>query len=150
MADVLNPEQRHRNMSAIRSQDTKPELFIRKKLFSLGYRYRKNYPRVPGRPDIWLARYRTAVFVHGCYWHRHEGCRYAYIPKTRVDFWKKKFEDNVRRDRTVREELAAAGIRCLVVWECSVRQMMKSPDREKEALDLICGFLASGPGYMEI
>ena len=87
MADIKTPEERSRNMSKIRSRDTKPEVWLRKKLFERGYRYRKNVSNVPGHPDAWLAKYNTAVFVHGWFWHRHEGCKYAYTPKSQVEFW---------------------------------------------------------------
>ena len=116
MADIKSPEERSRNMRAIHSRDTKPELYLRKLLFAEGLRYRKNVQKLPGCPDMYFARYHTAVFVHGCFWHRHEGCRYAYIPKSRVEFWQKKFEANVRRDAVVREELATMKIRQLIIW----------------------------------
>ena len=120
MADIKTPEERSRNMSAIRSKDTKPELYLRKLLFAEGLRYRKNVQKLPGCPDMYFARYHTAVFVHGCFWHRHEGCKYAYTPKTRMEFWQQKFETNIRRDKVVQEQLAAMNIRCLVVWECTL------------------------------
>jgi len=84
-------------MAAIRSTDTKPEVYIRKELFARGYRYRLHDARIPGHPDLYLSRYNAVIFVHGCYWHRHQGCKYAYTPKSRTEFWKKKFLDNVRR-----------------------------------------------------
>lgn len=137
--DIVTPEQRSRNMSAIRSRDTKPEVYLRKLLFSRGFRYRKNDRAVFGTPDIWLPKYRTAVFVHGCFWHRHEGCRLAYTPGTRTEFWQKKFDDNVRRDRLVRETLEQQGIRCVVVWECTIRKMQKDATTESAELErLIC------------
>lgn len=92
MTDIKSEEERSKNMSAIKSADTKPELFIRKLLFSSGYRYRIQVSNIPGRPDLWLRKYNTAIFVHGCFWHRHKGCRFAYFPKSRVDFWNDKFE----------------------------------------------------------
>ena len=90
MADIKSPEERSRNMSAIRSKDTEPEVYLRKLLLSEGLRYRKNVRNLPGCPDMYLARYNTAIFVHGCYWHRHEGCKYAYEPKSRWDFLQEK------------------------------------------------------------
>ena len=125
MADIISPEQRSRNMSAIHSRDTKPEVYLRKLLFANGYRYRIAPDYVPGHPDIFLRKYNTAIFVHGCFWHRHQDCKYAYMPKTRVDFWQKKFDDNIRRDAVIREELKARGIKCLIVWECTIRKMKK-------------------------
>ena len=150
MADIKSPEERSRNMSAIRSRDTKPELYLRKLLFAEGLRYRKNVQRLPGCPDMYFARYRTAVFVHGCFWHRHEGCRYAYTPKSRVEFWQKKFEANIRRDATVRKELATNGIRQLIVWECTIRKMMRNGDVEKSVIESITMFLRGSSGYEEM
>ena len=89
MTDIKSPEERSRNMAAIRSKDTKPEVYLRKLLFAQGYRYRKNYKKIPGHPDIYLPKYRTAIFVHGCFWHRHQGCKYAYMPYSNIEFWKK-------------------------------------------------------------
>lgn len=140
--DTVTQAQRSRNMSAIRSRDTQPEVYLRKLLFSRGFRYRKNDRSVFGTPDIWLPKYRTAVFVHGCFWHRHDGCRMAYMPGTRVEFWQKKFDANVRRDALVRQTLEQQGIRCIIVWECTIRQMRKDRDTEDAELEkliaLIC------------
>lgn len=148
MADIVSPEQRSRNMSAIRSANTKPEIYIRKLLFARGYRYRIGEKSVPGHPDIFLRRYNTAIFVHGCFWHRHPGCKYAYNPKSRVEFWQKKFGDNVRRDETVRAQLREQGIRCLVVWECTVRQMRKADSVREQAVEKMEAFL-HGEGMFE-
>lgn len=98
MTDTLNEQQRHYNMSRIRSKDTKPEEIVRKYLFSKGLRFRKNDRRYPGHPDVVLPKYKTVVFVNGCFWHRHEGCRYASTPATNREFWNQKFERNVERD----------------------------------------------------
>lgn len=141
MADIKSPEERSRNMSAIRSRNTKPELYLRKLLFAEGLRYRTNVKKLPGCPDMYFARYRTAVFVHGCFWHRHEGCRYAYMPKSRVEFWHKKFETNTSRDEVVREKLAAMGIRQLIVWECTIRQMKRDELRKKAVIKAVLTFL---------
>lgn len=141
MADIVSAEQRSRNMAAIRSRDTKPEVYLRKLLFSRGYRYRIADKSVPGHPDIFLRRYNTAIFVHGCFWHRHQGCKYAYTPKSRVDFWQKKFDDNVRRDKIVQNELQAKKIKCLIVWECTIRQMMKEYVKQEETLAVIEAFI---------
>ena len=137
MADIKSPEQRSRNMAKIRSTETKPEVYLRKKLFAAGYRYRKNDRRLPGSPDVYLPKYRTVIFVHGCFWHRHEGCRYAYMPKSRVEFWEEKFRRNVERDRKVKEELQNRGLRVIVVWECCIRRMMKDSQEEmlREGID---------------
>lgn len=121
--DIKSPEERSRNMAAIRSKNTKPEIYFRKLLFAQGYRYSLNSKKIPGHPDIYLRKYNTAIFIHGCFWHRHSGCKYAYMPKSRVEFWQKKFEANVKRDYIVRMELQDKGIKCLIVWECTVKRM---------------------------
>jgi DNA mismatch endonuclease (patch repair protein) len=110
-------------MAAIRGRDTTPELKVRRLLHRLGYRFRLHRRDLPGSPDIVLPRYRTVVFVHGCFWHRHTGCRYATIPRTRSDFWLEKFRQNVERDARQQAELRAAGWSVLVVWECELRQI---------------------------
>ncbi len=120
--DVLTPEQRHKNMSRIRGQDTKPEEIVRKYLFSKGFRYRKNDRRYPGKPDIVLPKYRTVIFVNGCFWHQHEGCRYASIPKSRQEFWLPKLRGNAERDRRNIDRLEKEGWRVIVVWECEIKQ----------------------------
>ena len=150
MADIKSPEERSRNMAKIRSKDTKPEIWLRKKLFERGYRYRKNVSNVPGHPDAWLAKYNSALFVHGCFWHRHNGCKYSYTPKSRVDFWTEKFQKNVRRDEQVRAELAEKSVKMLIVWECTVKRMMKDAAAAKEVLDQIEDFLKSDETWREI
>ena len=150
MADIKSPEERSRNMAKIRSKDTKPEVWLRKKLFERGYRYRKNVSNVPGHPDAWLAKYNSALFVHGCFWHRHNGCKYSYTPKSRVDFWTEKFQKNVRRDEQVRAELAEKSVKMLIVWECTVKRMMKDAAATKEVHDQIEDFLKSDETWREI
>ena len=120
MADIKSPEERSRNMSKIRSKDTDPEIWFRKKLFARGYRYRKNVSYIPGHPDLWLAKYNLVIFVHGCFWHRHEGCKRAATPKTRQEYWLPKFERNVMNDKKHAEKLAAAGWKVIVLWECEI------------------------------
>lgn len=129
MADVLTREQRKNNMSRICGKNTKPEEMVRKYLFSRGLRYRKNDKKLPGKPDIVLPKYRTIVFVHGCFWHMHEGCRYFVLPSTNTEFWKNKLEGNRERDRKVQNELKDAGWRVLIVWECELKM-----DRRDETL----------------
>ena len=116
--DTLSPERRSWNMSRIRSRDTKPEVVVRSLLHGMGYRFRLHRRDLPGCPDIVLPKYKIAVFVNGCFWHRHEGCRYAYFPKTRTDFWTAKFRDNVERDHRQREELRNLDWRVVTIWEC--------------------------------
>ena len=141
MADILSPEERSRNMAAIRSRDTKPEVYLRKLLFARGYRYRIADKNIPGHPDIFLRKYNTAIFVHGCFWHRHPGCKYAYTPKSRIEFWQKKFDDNVRRDAVVAEELQKQEIKQLVIWECTINRMKKESEQEKTVIDKIIDFI---------
>lgn len=121
MVDKLTKEQRHRCMSAIKGKGTKPELLVRKFLFSRGFRYRLNHPRLPGHPDIVLRKYRTVVFVNGCFWHGHEGCKYYVLPKTNVEFWQKKIERNRDRDLEERQQLSSMGWHCITVWECQLK-----------------------------
>lgn len=118
MADNLTREERSRNMSRIRNRDTTPELAVRSLLHKEGYRFRLHRKDLPGTPDIVLPKYKTAIFVHGCFWHRHKGCKYSYTPKTNVEFWNKKFQDNLLRDKKNLKELEAEGWRVLIVWEC--------------------------------
>ena len=150
MTDIKSPEERSRNMAKIRSKDTKPEIWIRKKLFEQGFRYRKNVNHIPGHPDLWLAKYNTAIFVHGCFWHRHENCKYAYMPKSRIEFWSEKFQKNIERDAHVNHQLAIQGIKVLIIWECTINKMKKNIDIEEEILKEIIIFLNSNNKYYEI
>lgn len=118
-------------MSHIRGKDTRPEEIVRKYLFSKGYRYRKNDSRYPGKPDIVLPKYRTVIFVNGCFWHRHPGCRYATTPETNREFWQKKFDQNIARDRKVQMQLRADGWNVIIVWECEISKKTDCVDRLK-------------------
>lgn len=122
MADKHSKETRSYNMSRIRSTGTKPEELVRKYLFSQGFRYRKNDARLPGKPDIVLPKYKTVVFVNGCFWHKHEGCKYFVWPKNNADFWKKKIESNVTRDIKTYQLLYDLGWRVLTIWECELKK----------------------------
>lgn len=113
-------------MSRIRGKDTKPELAIRSFLHKQRFRFRLHRKDLPGSPDIVLPRYRTVIFVHGCYWHRHEGCRYAYQPKSRKEFWETKFNNNVERDRKASGRLQELGWQVIVVWECEVKKQLSA------------------------
>jgi len=108
-------------MAAIHGKDTKPELLVRRYLWGNGFRYRLNYPRLPGKPDIVLRRYRTCIFINGCFWHGHEGCPYYKVPKTNTTFWQDKVTRNKARDLKVQHELAAMGWHSITIWECELR-----------------------------
>ena len=121
MTDVHTPEQRSRNMAAIRGANTKPEVRVRSVLHAMGYRFRLHRKDLPGRPDIVLPKLRTVIFVHGCFWHSHD-CRWgSVVPKTRAEFWAEKRAGTVERDERSMAALAAAGWRVLVIWECQAR-----------------------------
>ncbi len=137
MADVMTPEQRSRCMAAIKGKDTKPEMIVRRYLFSKGLRFRVQVRKLPGRPDIVLAKYRTVIFVDGCFWHGHAGCRYYRLPKTNVDFWKEKIERNIARDLRNEEELKALGWRVIRVWECDIRKVSGREEYLQELYDSI-------------
>lgn len=122
MADVHTPEQRSYNMSQIRGKNTKPEEIVRKYLFSQGFRYRKNDPRLPGKPDIVLPKYKTVVFVNGCFWHGHEGCRYFVWPKNNAEFWKEKINGNIQRDQQNTKRLVEQGWHVIIIWECELKK----------------------------
>jgi len=121
--DRLTKAERSANMARIRGKDTGPERAVRSLLHRLGFRFRLHGVGLPGRPDVVLAKYTTVLFVHGCFWHRHSRCRFAYIPKTRRAFWAEKFRDNQMRDRRVAAALRDLGWRVFVVWECELRDV---------------------------
>lgn len=127
MSDRLTIQQRHNNMAAIKGKNTKPEVLVRKYLWSHGFRYRLNHPRLPGKPDIVLRKYHTCIFVNGCFWHGHEGCKYFRMPKTNTEFWERKISRNRERDREEQKQLARMGWHCITVWECE----LKGERREK-------------------
>jgi len=123
MADIVDPFTRSRMMASIKGSNTGPEIALRKALHALGLRYRLHDRKLYGRPDIVLPRWKAAVFVHGCFWHRHKGCKYATVPATRPQFWNEKFAANVSRDQRNLDGLAAAGWRTRVVWECDLKTL---------------------------
>lgn len=120
MVDILTKKQRSEAMSKVRSSDTKPEWILRCGLHRLGFRYRLKNRNLPGRPDLVFPKLRAVVFVHGCYWHRHPGCKDASTPNNNAYFWKKKFEENIERDRRAMRELEKLGWRIMAVWECEL------------------------------
>lgn len=122
MTDHISPEQRSWNMSRIKGKDTKIEVQVRSWLFSRGFRFRKNDKRYPGKPDVVLPKYKTVIFINGCFWHRHEDCKYATMPKTRIDYWKAKFERNVANDRLHVQQLESLGWNVITLWECELKK----------------------------
>ena len=122
MSDSLTAERRSWNMSQIKNKDTKIEVQVRRYLFAQGYRFRKNDKRYPGKPDIVLPKYKTVIFVNGCFWHQHAGCKNATMPKTRTEFWKEKLQKNVYNDRRHVEDLQSQGWRVIVLWECELEK----------------------------
>ena len=121
MTDRISKKKRSWNMSRIRSKDTKPEIKVRSYLFKLGFRFRKNVQKLPGKPDIVLPKYSTVIFINGCFWHHHQGCRYAYIPKTRTKFWLDKFSKNLENDKKNKVILQQLGWKVVVIWECMLK-----------------------------
>jgi len=134
MADRISEEHRSWNMSRIKGSNTKPERIVRSILHQMGYRFRLNKKDLPGKPDIVLSKYKTVIFVHGCFWHRHEGCKYAYTPKSRVDFWEKKFAENIKRDKRIKSVLQEMGWKVLIIWECQTKNENKLYDQLKSFL----------------
>ena len=123
MVDTVTKEKRSWNMSRIKGKDTKPELIVRSMLHRMGYRFRLHRKDLPGKPDIVLPKYRTVIFVHGCFWHRHKRCKYAYNPKSRVEFWQNKFAGTIERDKRHRRQLKTLGWKVLVIWECQIKKL---------------------------
>lgn len=132
MADTKTPAERSENMSRIRSTNTKPEEIVRKYLFSHGFRYRKNDKRYPGKPDIALSKYRTIIFVNGCFWHMH-GCSRSRLPRSNQDYWKPKIERNIQRDADNKQKLELDGWKVIVVWECELKKRIA-----EERLSRLC------------
>ena len=136
MSDRLTIEQRHNNMAAIRGRDTNPEILVRKFLWSRGFRYRLNHPRLPGKPDIVLRKYRTCILVNGCFWHGHEGCKYYVMPKSNTRFWMEKIRRNRERDHEVLYRLAEMGWHTIVIWECELKPAVREKTLESLAFTL--------------
>ena len=132
MADTKTPAERSENMSRIRSTNTKPEEIVRKYLFSHGFRYRKNDKRYPGKPDIVLPKYRTIIFINGCFWHMH-GCSRSRLPRSNQEYWKPKIERNIQRDAENQQKLEADGWKVIVVWECELKKRIA-----EERLSRLC------------
>lgn len=146
MADIVDQQTRSRMMSGIRGKNTKPELALRRALHAHGFRFRLHSGKVHGRPDLVLPKHRAVVFVHGCFWHRHEGCRYTTTPATRPEFWQAKFDANVARDSAVRTKLFEDGWRVATVWECALRK----PEKVSATTDRLAAWLLAGTVGVEI
>lgn len=141
MSDVLTPQQRHRCMSHIRSKATKPEMLVRRWLWSHGYRYRLNVKSVPGKPDIVMRKYRTAIFVNGCFWHGHEGCKQFVLPKTNTAFWQAKIDRNRERDRQNATLLRSNGWQVITLWACSLTKDKLENTMQQVSIALNYNFL---------
>lgn len=139
--DTMTKEQRRRCMAAIHSTGTKPERVVRRWLFARGYRYRLNHKRLPGHPDLVLRKYRTVIFVNGCFWHGHEGCRLYRLPHTNVLFWQNKIERNRQRDHDEQRRLAQMGWHCITIWECQLKPAVLERTMQSVALALNRAFL---------
>ncbi|MES9990183.1 MAG: very short patch repair endonuclease [Candidatus Thiodiazotropha endolucinida] len=129
--DKLSPEKRSEIMSAVKGKDTSPEVRVRKALHANGYRFRLHRKDLPGKPDIVLPKYKMCIFIHGCFWHQHPGCKRATLPTTRREFWKKKFQANIKRDSQTKEQLEKLGWHVCVIWECKT----KNPETLKSELE---------------
>ena len=141
------PMTRSENMARVKNKNTQPEVYLRKLLWHRGFRYRLNYKSLPGSPDIYIPKHKVAIFVNGCFWHMHENCRYASIPKNNHDFWKSKLEGNVQRDKQNYIKLESMGINVIVVRGCEIKQMMKDKMIEKEKTDNLANHILSMPKF---
>ncbi len=142
MTDLMTPEQRHRCMAAIKGKDTKPEILVRKYLFSRGLRYRVNVRKLPGSPDIVLKKYGIVIFIDGCFWHGHKDCKYYRLPTTNEDFWKAKIARNIARDYVNNVDLELAGWKVIRIWECDIKTKAK---REETLQNLYSQIISTLP-----
>ena len=145
MSDIVDQQTRSRMMSSIQGKNTRPEMLLRRALHRMGFRYRLYAKRLPGKPDLVFPKYKAVIFVHGCFWHRHPGCKYTTNPATRPEFWQTKFQDTVERDRATVDRLSTQGWRAGVVWACALRR-----NQESEVAELMAEWLKNGQQYIEI
>lgn len=129
--DKFSKEKRSSIMSKITGKETKPEILVRKYLFSRGFRYRKNVKELPGKPDIVLPKYKTVIFINGCFWHGHDGCRKAALPATNKEFWKNKIDSNIVRDIRKKQELEVMGYKVIVIWQCQITSKVREENLKK-------------------
>ena len=146
MADIISPKQRSLLMSSIKSKNTKPELIIRSALHNLGFRFRLHNKKLPGNPDLVLAKYHAAIFIHGCFWHKHEYCKVSHIPKTRTKFWTEKFDKNTKRDQKALYELKRKGWRTAWIWECS----LSNKGNIRTTIEELAAWIKSDSEFIEI
>lgn len=137
MADIVSKEKRSEIMSHVTGKETKPEIIVRKYLFAKGLRYRKNVKQLPGTPDIVFPKYKTAIFVNGCFWHGHHGCKYAHLPSTNLEYWEKKIADNIERDERKKRELEEIGYRVFIVWQCQLKSKARTENLEELYNDIV-------------
>lgn len=137
-------------MAAIKGRRTKPELFLRHELFARGYRFRANINYIPGHPDLFLRKYNLAIFVNGCFWHRHSNCKFAYVPKSNSEFWESKFDANTQRDLKVKSELEQKGVRQMIIWECFLKKMENNIQLKEEGISHIEKLISSSEKYIVI
>jgi DNA mismatch endonuclease (patch repair protein) len=145
MTDHIDAAARSRTMAAIRSKNTRPEKWVRSALHKQGFRFRLHNKTLPGSPDLVLRKYHAAIFINGCFWHQHEGCKSSHLPKTRLEFWERKFARNVARDQNVLYQLKIMGWRAAIVWECGLK-----PKCREVVLGLLVGWLRSDAEYFEM
>lgn len=145
MADIVSKSKRSEMMSGISSKNTAPELIVRKSLHRAGYRFRLHRKGLPGRPDLVMQKYKLVIFIHGCFWHRHTGCRYAYLPKTRKEFWYMKFKRNVIRDQENISKLLKDGWRVAIIWECFIKR-----HQDKDLIDFLQQVIHGHGVYYEL
>lgn len=146
MADIVDKDTRSRMMAGIRGKDTRPELALRRALRLRGIGYRLHAKGIIGRPDLVLKKYNAVVFVHGCFWHRHQGCRFASNPATRPEFWNEKFAANIARDHAACDALLSAGLRVAIIWECALRRS----EQADVAVDRLVDWLRSDEAMLEV